>query len=101
MKYDLVRNKPVAKFFYQGNHTHPVRRTVLIIENTSKLIVGYELREGNDIRSVKNAPIKSYRKDRIAKTRQLRLENPRRADSTEEVSTYQRETLISLLEYGI
>jgi len=69
--YDLVSNKPVAKFYYQGSHSHPIRRTVLVIEDTPTQIVGYEFRCGNDVRSVATAlnenAVKTYRKDRIAK----------------------------------
>lgn len=67
--YDLVKKQPVARFFYQGSHTHPVRRTVLIIEETSTMIRGYEFREGTETRTVDDAllNIKSYRKDRIPK----------------------------------
>lgn len=69
--YDLVSNKPVAKFFYQGSHSHPIRRTVLVIEDTSTQIVGYEFRCGNAVRSVAQAldenSVKTYRKDRIPK----------------------------------
>jgi hypothetical protein len=67
--YKPVARLPVAKFYYQGNHTHPVRRTVLIIEDTKEQFVGYELREGRITRSLAEAGkfIKSYRKDRIAK----------------------------------
>jgi hypothetical protein len=36
--YKPVARLPVAKFYYQGNHTHPVRRTVLIIEDTKESI---------------------------------------------------------------
>ena len=69
--YELVSNRPVAKFFYRGTHSHPVRRTVLIIEDTPTKIVGYEFRCGNEVRSVSQAlnenAVKTYRKDRIAK----------------------------------
>jgi hypothetical protein len=67
--YDLVAKKPVARFYYQGTHTHPVRRTVLIIEEKPNLIVGYEFREGQTVRTLAEAlnNVKSYRKDRIAK----------------------------------
>jgi hypothetical protein len=67
--YDIVSKNPVARFYYQGKHSHPVRRTVLIIEESDELIVGYEFREGNTVRSTEEAMkcIKSYRKDRIAK----------------------------------
>lgn len=68
-QYPIVRNLPVAQFYYQGNHTHPVRRTVLVIKNTKKMIVGYEIREGNTIRAYDEVGkhIKSYKKDKIAK----------------------------------
>lgn len=69
--YDLVSKKPVAKFFYQGSHSHPIRRTVLVIEDTPTKIIGYEFRCGNTVRSVGQAvdegAIKTYRKDRIPK----------------------------------
>jgi hypothetical protein len=68
-KNPIVRNLPVAKFYYQGTHSHPVRRTVLVIENTRDKIVGYELREGKTVRSLRelSKTIKTYNKDKIAK----------------------------------
>lgn len=69
--YDLVSKKPVAKFFYQGSHSHPIRRTVLVIEDTPTKIIGYEFRCGNDVLSISRAleekSVKTYRKDRISK----------------------------------
>ncbi len=67
--YNVVSKKPVARFYYQGKHTHPVRRTILIIEDKKDVITGYELREGNDTRTLSEAlrHVKSYRKDKIAK----------------------------------
>lgn len=67
-EYELVRNQPVAKFYYQGSHTHPVRRTVLLIKNktNSSIMIGYELREGIIVRNLRNAPIKSFRRNEIA-----------------------------------
>ena len=67
--YEPISHKPVAKFYYQGHHSHPVRRTVLIIEDKEDMIVGYEFREGDTIRTVNEAlrSVKSFRKDRIAK----------------------------------
>mgnify|MGYP000871577344 CR=1 FL=1 len=66
--YDIIKSSPVARFYYQGkSHTHPVRRTILIIEDLPTLLIGYEMREGSKLRSIKDAPVKSYRKDRIAK----------------------------------
>lgn len=67
--YNPVSKLPVAKFYYQGNHSHPVRRTVLVIEETKDQFKGYELREGKTTRSLNEVSghIKSYRKDKIAK----------------------------------
>lgn len=67
--YDLVANKPVARFYYKGKHSHPVRRTVLIIEDRENMLVGYEVREGDTVRTVPETlgNVKSYRKDRIPK----------------------------------
>jgi len=67
--YDLVTKKPVARFYYQGKHSHPVRRTVLVIEDREDMIIGYEIRVGNTVRDVSEArdSVKSFRKDRIAK----------------------------------
>ena len=67
--YEPVSRLPVAKFYYQGNHSHPVRRTVLVVEETKEQIRGYELREGNVSRTISEVgkKIKSYRKDRIAR----------------------------------
>ena len=103
--YSLVRNRPVARFFYRGKHTHPVRRTVLIVENNGKTFTGYELREGDMVRStVDKAPVKSFRKDRIAaigeidKRRKLRQSTPKkRQDQT----TFTRSDLTSLVTDGI
>lgn len=67
--YDPVPKRPVARFFYQGTHSHPIRRTVLITETTPTLIKGYEFREGFTVRTREQAlgKMKSYRRDRIAK----------------------------------
>lgn len=67
--YPLVEKKPVARFYYQGKHSHPVRRTVLVIEETENTITGYEFRCGNEVRTREQALecIKTFRKDRIPK----------------------------------
>lgn len=68
-RYDILAKKPVAKFYYQGTHSHPIRRTVLLIEETDTFLRGYEFRCGNRVRPRVEAmsEIKTYRKDRIAK----------------------------------
>ena len=103
--YSLVRNQPVARFFYQGKHTHPVRRTVLIVENNGKTFTGYELREGSTVRTtVDKAPIKSFRKDRIAdigqidKRRKLHQSTPKKKHTQ---TTFSRSDLTSLVTVGI
>lgn len=67
--YEPVTKLPVAKFYYQGNHSHPVRRTVIVVEETKNQLRGYEVREGRVTRSLSEVGrcIKSYRKDKIAK----------------------------------
>jgi len=67
-EYELVRNQPVAKFYYQGSHSHPVRRTILLIKDktNNNIMVGYELREGKTTRNLENAPIKSFRRSDIS-----------------------------------
>ena len=103
--YPLVRNQPIARFWYQGKHTHPVRRVVAVTDVTPNLITGYELREGNSVRNtVLTAPVKSYRRDRIAMVsqidarRKLRRTTPRtRQNST----TLTRNNLTTLVVEGI
>lgn len=102
MKNNFVRNLPVARFFYKGSHSHPVKRTVLIVKKNNKIAVGYELREGMEKRSFQNAPIKTYRLDRIAKINQIdkRCSLRKQVDNFE-VSTFQRYPLVNLIENGI
>lgn len=67
--YDLVGKKPVARFYYKGNHSHPIRRTVLVIDETDTLLTGYELREGTIQRTPQEAldHIKTYTKKKIVR----------------------------------
>lgn len=66
--HNIITIKPLARFYYKGKHSHPVRRTVLIIEEGANLITGYELREGSQVRSLAESMkhIKTFRKDKIA-----------------------------------
>ena len=96
--YKLVKTKPVARLYYQGNHSHPVRRTVLIIEDCDDMLVGYELREGSTIRSLDAAPIKSYRKDKIARYGDYsRLQSGRNSGKKPSMSTLERSSLLTIL----
>ena len=100
--YDLVRNLPVAKFYYQGSHSHPVRRTVLVVENGRNTLKGYELREGAETRSFAMAPIKAFSKNRIAKIgqcgRRLRTRTPAKMHKK---STFERLSLLDLVKTGV
>ena len=66
---NLVVKNPVAKFYYQGTHSHPVRRTVLVVEETKDTLKGYELREGNVVRKSSKAPVRVYSKSLIANSK--------------------------------
>lgn len=99
MKYGLVRNTPVARFWYKGTHTHPVRRTVLVIEQTREYIRGYEIREGRNIRTAAKAPVKTYRRERIARGASLRVDSPIRKLYPQK-STLVRKTLFDVIASG-
>lgn len=91
---DVVRCLPVADFYYKGpSHEHPVRRRILVTKSTRNLLTGYELREGNLAREVDDAPIKSYRKDRIATRRQCRIDSAARKVGKPNESTLIRKSL--------
>lgn len=100
MKYEIVRNLPVAKFWYKGTHTHPVRRTVLVTDSNRDFIRGYELREGNIERAASKAPVKTYRRAKIARGVSLRAENPIRKMAPKK-STLQRKQLFDIIESGV
>jgi hypothetical protein len=100
MNYKLTKNSPVAKFWYKGTHSHPVKRTVLVIESDRYVLTGYEIREGAEIRKLPKAPIKSYRRDRIARGRNLRLESPQRKQCPTK-STLVRKQILDIIENGV
>ncbi len=78
MEYEIIKGRPVAKFFYKGTHSHPIKRTVLITETSKSYFKGYEIREGATVRGTDDAPIKSFSIDKIASTDDLRSDNPLR-----------------------
>lgn len=62
----LVRNLPIWKFYYKGSHSKPVRTTIAVVSNTSKVVTGYVLRRGNDVTAtLSNAKIHSFKKSEI------------------------------------
>ena len=101
--YEILRNKPVAEFDYEASHSHPVKRTIVIIKDglkNPKIMTGYEIREGLTTRSLKNAPIKSFRKDKIATIGQLDLRrNTRKNAKANELdkTTLRRSNLLHLI----
>jgi hypothetical protein len=72
---DLVRNLPVADFYYKGSHSHPIRRRVLVTDSTRTHLTGFELREGNTTRDVDEAPIKTFLKEKIATRGECRTDS--------------------------
>jgi len=104
MKYKVIPTKrPVAKFYYQGSHTHPVRRTILVTEETSKYLTGYELREGNETRKLRNAPVKRYSKANIARFGdycRLRM-SQKNQDRLDNESTLERRNYFQLALEGV
>ena len=97
--YEIVKHLPAAHFYYKGSHSHPVRRTVLVIESKRNYFRGYELREGVKTRKLYHAPVKTYRRDRIAKLSELGANKHRLPGPS--VSTLRRMNLIELLKLGI
>jgi hypothetical protein len=100
--YPIRKNMPVAKFYYQGNHSHPVRRTVLIIEANSEYIRGYEMREGSVTRSFSNAPIRIFARKHIAKVKQCGFRLRRRIPKKyHENSTLKTMRIIDVVTNGL
>ena len=97
----IVRNLPVAKFYYKGKHSHPVQRTVLLIDSSSKYLTGFELREGVNIRAFNEAPMKTFRKDRVAIVSQCRKRVRTRLPKTQHAdTTLDRVSLLELIKDG-
>jgi len=102
--YELVRKLPVARFYYKGSHSHPIRRTVVLIKNetSADILVGYELREGKTVRQLSEAPVKSYRRNKIAKFgdySRLRYSKLNKSKNLDD-STLVRTNLLNLLISG-
>jgi len=102
-EYQVVRCQPVAKFYYAGSHSHPVRRTVLVTKNTRNHLTGYELREGVDVRHVTSkSPVKTYCKNKIACFGQCRSRLRKRVPvSLHERTTLERQHLLDLVRRGV
>ncbi len=99
--YKIINKHPVARFYYTGTHTHPVRRTVLLIEVQPNFIRGYELREGSITREFKDAPIKSYTRDKIANATPYERRFDVKARKRKGPATYKRQSLLDLVVEGV
>lgn len=98
---NITKNFPVAWFFYKGSHTHPVRRTVLVMEANKEYILGLEIREGATVRTRDEAPIKRYNRCDIARARQLDKRRLFRRQAIDKNSTTLLRTSLEVLaEHG-
>ncbi len=100
LPYQPIRNLPVAKFYYQGSKSHPVRRTILVTEANAKLIKGYELRCGSETRSAASAPIRTFCRSRIAEYGDLREGSGDRKRNRKSATTLSRSGLLDLVATG-
>lgn len=73
MEYPVIRNKPVARFRYKGTHSKNIRREVVITDSRRDVLTGYEVREGNETRTLGDAPIKSFKREKIEGLERLTL----------------------------
>jgi len=98
-KNEIVSQKPVARFYYKGGHSHPVRRTILIKEDR-----GDELREGNVVRSMTEAmdKVKFYFKDEIAKWGDYKnlMMTSKTCTKNPKSTTLERSSIIALFRDG-
>ncbi len=97
--YELLKYKPIAKFYYRGHHSHPVRRTVFLISTDKDSLTGYELRAGETVNELESAPVKTYLKENIPKWGDYwRL---RRYNKDYEASTLNRCSVANLQKTGV
>lgn len=93
------------KFFYQGSHQHPVRRTVLLTEETKTHLKRYELRSGRTVTTLKAAKrrgvIHTYRKAGIAKMGDYCRLRERKDYTSPDQTTLRKINLLQLVEEGI
>ena len=101
LKYQPIRNLPVARFYYQGSKSHPIRRTVLVTEANGKFIKGYELRCGSETRTATNAPIRTFCRTKIANFGDLRTDSSDRKRNRKTATTLSRSGLLDLVAVGV
>jgi hypothetical protein len=96
----------VASMFYKDDkHSHPVRRKVLVIGETAETLTGMELREGNVVRSYREARqrIVTYDKNKIARFGDYsRLKKAKRnRNRSDDESTLERMDFRTLITEGV
>lgn len=99
--YEMIKNLPVAKFYYKGHHSHPVRRTIILIDSNKEFIKGYELREGSLVREMHDAPIKTFSRNKIAKFKNLRKDSKLLKKKKLNNTTLIRKGLMDLIRTGV
>ena len=102
----IAERLPVAKFWYKGSHTHPVLKVGLVIADRTNrdIITMYLLRDGKKTFPIGQTPIRSFRRDKIAKHYSLRKEVRQRmgvTSATETRSTLVRAELAELVHSGL
>lgn len=64
---DIVKNVPVATFYYAGTNEKPIKRTILVVSSDDTSITGIELRRGSRTISAAKNSIKTFLRKKIAK----------------------------------
>lgn len=99
--FKLVRNLPVWKFFYKGNHSKPVRTTIAVVENTPTVVTGYVLRRGNEVCSkLQDAQIRSFKKSDIALIGQVTRSSSVKKSNKANKTTLTKHSIVDLVVTG-
>lgn len=103
-EYGVLETLPVARFFYQGTHTHPVRTTLVLIEDRPETFVGYVLRRGRQVQTlreaIRNRAVKTFSKVKIARFGDYCRLRERRDYTDPNKSTLRRCDLLDLVMNG-
>jgi hypothetical protein len=97
----LVRNLPVWKFFYKGNHSKPIRTTLAVVEVTPTVVTGYVLRRGNEVCSrIQDAKIHSFKKSNIARIGQVCRSKATKNSCNANKTTLTKHSIVDLIVTG-
>lgn len=100
--FRLVRNLPVWKFYYKGNHSKPIRTTVAVVEVTPTVVTGYVLRRGNEVCArLQDAKIHSFRKADIAKLGQVSRSKATKSSNMANKTTLTKHPIFDLIVSGV